>query len=580
MFKTFPITVDLVEKTNNDVNTVLQNDMNSIKFIFNITNEGTLVDLSNTRVQLVTMNREGVSNLRDCTIEEGECSIVLDTSMYDVVGLYQANLIIYQDDRVVESRSFNYLSNKSILNDKTILSDNGYQAINKTVFELQLIQEQLDKQQKELLNYDGNHEIGGQFTGEDIQVSTDDIRTVSATIGNIETTLETTVKSSENTYNKLSDVVSHEFDTGAIYISYAGRQVPYPLGVINNIVNDNTILRSTSPQVLSMPDNATTSTTPVIFDTVESDDSSFEGNLDNNSFVINNVDVPFTLYANGIAEVLTTNQYFGGPATLALETIVNGAKIKTTKIRSFTQNSIYEFDYLPMTKGEIETLLDRSLVIGDEISVNAVFTRSQAYANQWSVTLKDLKFSLINTLVSGNKTGIKAENVVAKAMVIYKDTTQPVAGIKLFNFDGHIVNNCDELIYNKLENYIQLNLDGNATYDFEVSTHLDNLSTTDTENVSIIMLVETFNDETDLYEPITLQGNTASTDLIPGATKHNLKFKKVLRFKSGKHKIYFLIKGDKGTAKAGNTSETYMLGSNLHQVNRTTTLTVRETLKL
>lgn len=165
VFKTFPITVDLIEKTDNEVNTVLQNDMNSIKFIFNITNGGTLIDLSNTRVQLVTMNREGVSNLKDCTIEEGECSIVLDTSMYGVVGLYQANLIIYQDDRVVESRSFNYLSNKSILNDETIDSDNKYQAINKAIFELQLMQIQLNKQQEQLLIFVNGGDVDIPSTG-------------------------------------------------------------------------------------------------------------------------------------------------------------------------------------------------------------------------------------------------------------------------------------------------------------------------------------------------------------------------------------------------------------------------------
>lgn len=109
-----------------------ESDLNSVKFTFHITDDGSVVDLTGTTCRLAVAKPSGLSVFQDCTITDaisGICEIVLTNQAYAEIGNYTAELVIISGDITAITRSFTYTSLNAILDDGSLVSQNDWQAI-------------------------------------------------------------------------------------------------------------------------------------------------------------------------------------------------------------------------------------------------------------------------------------------------------------------------------------------------------------------------------------------------------------------------------------------------------------------
>lgn len=137
MFKEYQVTIDTTRETRNPVVHVNTNDLQTVKFIINILNQGKSVDLTGSTVRIAIKKPDNKTVFQDCKITDatkGKCEVVLNTQAYIVPGPHYAEVMIYYTaDKVSVSGRFIYGANQGILNDKTIKSANEWQSINQAI---------------------------------------------------------------------------------------------------------------------------------------------------------------------------------------------------------------------------------------------------------------------------------------------------------------------------------------------------------------------------------------------------------------------------------------------------------------
>jgi hypothetical protein len=110
---------------------VKESDLNSVKFNFQVSDDGIYVDLSGTSVVLTIKKPSGLTVFQDCTITDpsiGLCEVLLSNQAYLEIGNYSAELVITSGDVTAVTRAFTYTSLDAILDDETLQSTNDWQA--------------------------------------------------------------------------------------------------------------------------------------------------------------------------------------------------------------------------------------------------------------------------------------------------------------------------------------------------------------------------------------------------------------------------------------------------------------------
>lgn len=108
-----------------------ESDLNSVKFTFHVTDDGSVVDLTGTTCRLAVAKPSGLTVFQDCTITDpvsGICEIVLTNQAYIEIGNYTAELVIILGDITTITRSFSYTSLNAILDEGSLESQNDWQS--------------------------------------------------------------------------------------------------------------------------------------------------------------------------------------------------------------------------------------------------------------------------------------------------------------------------------------------------------------------------------------------------------------------------------------------------------------------
>lgn len=114
-----------------------QGDINSAKFLLNITHEGAEQDLSTaTKVQIAFLKPDGKRVFQDCSNvnpTKGKYYVVLNTQSITTVGNIVAQIRITFPDTVVETTKFVFSVAESIMSDEAVESSDEFPAIQKAI---------------------------------------------------------------------------------------------------------------------------------------------------------------------------------------------------------------------------------------------------------------------------------------------------------------------------------------------------------------------------------------------------------------------------------------------------------------
>lgn len=139
MNKTFKITVDTQKSVQNPSFHVNTNDLRTVHLLMSIQSNGKPVNLEDAQVRIAILKPDKKTVFQDVVVVDaasGLCEVILDSQAYVVPGEHTAELMIYfVGERVSVTGRFNYRAISGILNDKTVESQNEYQAINKLVLD-------------------------------------------------------------------------------------------------------------------------------------------------------------------------------------------------------------------------------------------------------------------------------------------------------------------------------------------------------------------------------------------------------------------------------------------------------------
>jgi peptidoglycan/xylan/chitin deacetylase (PgdA/CDA1 family)/F0F1-type ATP synthase membrane subunit b/b' len=139
MNKTFKITVDTQKPVQNPSFHVNTNDLRTIHLLMSVQSNGKPVNLEDAQVRIAVLKPDKKTVFQDVVVVDaasGLCEVILDSQAYVVPGEHTAELMIYfVGERVSVTGRFNYRAISGILNDKTVESQNEYQAINKLVLD-------------------------------------------------------------------------------------------------------------------------------------------------------------------------------------------------------------------------------------------------------------------------------------------------------------------------------------------------------------------------------------------------------------------------------------------------------------
>jgi BppU N-terminal domain/Collagen triple helix repeat (20 copies) len=129
--KNFQITLDLTEETTIPPIRVKRSDLNTVRFDFVVTDYGVPIDLTGSEVRLSVLKPSGMTVFQDCVITDvldGECEIILSNQAFLEIGAHTGELVITKDYQTFVTRSFEYESLSTILNDERMGSANDWQA--------------------------------------------------------------------------------------------------------------------------------------------------------------------------------------------------------------------------------------------------------------------------------------------------------------------------------------------------------------------------------------------------------------------------------------------------------------------
>lgn len=384
---------------------------------------------------------------------------------------------------------------------------------------------------------------------------------------------------SQNSFHELNDVMPNPYDVGALYLSYKGQQIPYSLFEISDIKSDEIIMSNTNEQNLSVANGQTGLSTKIAFNTSEGVSESYEADIADGAFIIKKTNSDLQLFAQGLAKILTNNQWYGAPVTFKLELYVNDEYVLSSETKEFLLPTTYVFDFLSLTKNDIENALGRSLNVGDKLYPIVTWTRAEPYSD-WSVVLNNVKFSLINMKIAGEKTGIHIQKTVGRGLTISKASRQSIIGNTLIDYDFKYRSNNLDIVYNQQEKCVDINLTDSSDFYLFAPTPIINTSTTIDNNVSFTMLIEKYDDTDGLYKTYNVSNNTLTANIKSNSIEPII-FRKSLSLKTGKYKIYLILSSDNDdVCEINSISKNITLGDNVHISNEAPLLTIREISKV
>lgn len=384
---------------------------------------------------------------------------------------------------------------------------------------------------------------------------------------------------SQNSFHELNDVMPNPYDVGALYLSYKGQQIPYSLFEILDIKSDEIIMSNTNEQNLSIANGQTGLSTKIAFNTSEGVSESYEADIADGAFIIKKTNSDLQLFAQGLAKILTNNQWYGAPVTFKLELYVNDEYVLSSETKEFLLPTTYVFDFLSLTKNDIENALGRSLNVGDKLYPIVTWTRAEPYSD-WSVVLNNVKFSLINMKIAGEKTGIHIQKTVGRGLTISKASRQSIIGNTLIDYDFKYRSNNLDIVYNQQEKCVDINLTDSSDFYLFAPTPIINTSTTIDNNVSFTMLIEKYDDTDGLYKTYNVSNNTLTANIKSNSIEPII-FRKSLSLKTGKYKIYLILSSDNDdVCEINSISKNITLGDNVHISNEAPLLTIREISKV
>lgn len=135
--KTYNVLLDTKESVKNPSFVINTNDLQSVKLVILINQDGDPLDLTGATVRLAIKKPDKTTVLQDATIVDhvaGSCELVLTTQAYVVKGDYEAEVMVYYgSDTVAVTSDFKYTAKKGILSDDTLESTNEWQVLNQAV---------------------------------------------------------------------------------------------------------------------------------------------------------------------------------------------------------------------------------------------------------------------------------------------------------------------------------------------------------------------------------------------------------------------------------------------------------------
>jgi hypothetical protein len=130
--KEFQINLDLIKKTEIPPIQVKRTDLNNILFQFVLTDNGLIVDLTDSIVRLSVLKPSGLTVFQDCVITDaldGSCEALLNNQAYLETGMHSGELVITKGETQSTTRQFEYFSLNTIMNDNTLESSNDWETL-------------------------------------------------------------------------------------------------------------------------------------------------------------------------------------------------------------------------------------------------------------------------------------------------------------------------------------------------------------------------------------------------------------------------------------------------------------------
>jgi hypothetical protein len=120
---------------------VKETDLNSVRFVFSVQDDGMIVDLTGTNARLAIQKPSGLTVFQDCEIIDpitGVCEVILSSQAYVEIGNYSAELVLTSGDVTSVTRAFTYTSLNAIMDDETLQSANDWQTLHEIMLNADL----------------------------------------------------------------------------------------------------------------------------------------------------------------------------------------------------------------------------------------------------------------------------------------------------------------------------------------------------------------------------------------------------------------------------------------------------------
>ncbi len=148
MFKTYQMTIDVVQKEVIPTITFHQDDYNTAKLLIIVRENGTILPLTQAKVRVVIKKKDNTFGWLDCDVtnaEGGEVGFILSSNSLAEPGIVECALYIYKQDQTLVTPRFHYQVEAALIPNGTVESSNEFQALNKIIADSKALIESADK---------------------------------------------------------------------------------------------------------------------------------------------------------------------------------------------------------------------------------------------------------------------------------------------------------------------------------------------------------------------------------------------------------------------------------------------------
>ncbi|HDR7872382.1 chitobiase/beta-hexosaminidase C-terminal domain-containing protein [Bacillus mobilis] len=138
MFKTYQLTIDVVQKEVIPTIVFHQDDYNTAKLLIIVRENGTILPLTQAKVRVVIKKKDNTFGWLDCDVtnaENGEVGFILSSNSLAEPGVVECALYIYKQDQTLVTPRFQYQVEAALIPNGTVESSNEFQALNKIIAE-------------------------------------------------------------------------------------------------------------------------------------------------------------------------------------------------------------------------------------------------------------------------------------------------------------------------------------------------------------------------------------------------------------------------------------------------------------